>query len=376
MLRAVAILAVSLVASACGSKTGILSVDTEMDSAVVDAVPPDVFDTFPCRWSYGQPILLGTLGGDEGTWTNLDGAVQGGADTVWVHANASSGPRRVDQRLSLSDPPRMLDPPPADVRHPHLHGLADGWASLADDCSVGFFDADGRARRLVLPASFDPPCVLSNLSADFIDVTFGGATTTVERHDGGGGLVFSESIGSLGLPSPSVVSSDGRFLIAFGSVPDGNFLHLVSFDTRTRRQTEAEVMTSVDAPRASTALDRLRAAALFLIEDGAGANLFRVGFDPADFSPEVFARASAPPIGMTGALVTNETEALMALEGGVIAIQPLSGSAMRSLDPPAPGITDMRILLSPGESRGGVLYSYVDPDAATALEFRMLVCNR
>jgi hypothetical protein len=282
----------------------------------------------------------------------------------------------VSVRLSVSDPPRVLEPAPASLFQPQLHGLDEGWTALANDCSVGFFDDEGSARRLVLSARMEPPCLLSRLDPAFIDVTYGSAGTVVARHRSNGEAVFDLTAELFGLASHAIVSPDGRYVAAFTSTPASAQVRTVLMDTGTRSRISDEVDLGTSLPGISTALDRLRSAALVLVAERGSATLYRLPFEPDGFTPQAFATTSTPPMAPNASLVTNETEALMALQGGSIAIQPLSGSAMRFLEAPEPGVEDLRIILAPGESRGGVLYSYVSAEGESLLAFRMLVCNR
>jgi hypothetical protein len=364
-----------VVLAACGSKTGLLAVD-EMDSgAPRDAPPFDAFETFPCRWSYGQPVVLGR-GRTIEAWEALDGAVHGSRDTVWVHGeDITVGEGRVSRRLGLGDPPPVLDPEPASLFQPSLHGLANGWAAVASDCSIGFFDDEAQPRRLVIAADLPPPCWLERQSSGFIDLTFSVSTgSRVVRYRDDGELVHEVASRFEGEPARSLTSPDGRLVATVGEGPGGVRAALLNVASGTT--VTAPVSIGRTTGGFSVALDRLRPAALVLLPDRGSASLVRIPFDPDGFEPTIIATTADAPVDPDTALVTNETEALMALDDGSIAIQPLSGSEMRFLEPPEPSVEDMRIILAPGESRGGVLYSYVGPEGTSVLAFRMLVCNR
>jgi hypothetical protein len=147
-------------------------------------------------------------------------------------------------------------------------------------------------------------------------------------------------------------------------------------DVATNTPTAGPLSLGLSVGGLSASVDRLRPAALVLLPGRGTTMLVRMPFDASEFAPQVLATTSDGAIDGDTALVTNETEALVALMGGEIAIQPLSGSAIRFLEPPERGVDQLRILLAPGESRGGVLYSYITEDGTSVLAFRTLVCNR
>jgi len=366
-------------AAACGSKTGVLSVGEPVDAAPPDAGDSDAgFDTFPCRWSYGQPLIL-ARGSGPGVWSGLGGAVHGRLDRVWVHGeDLSAGDGRVSQLLGLGDPPRTLDEP-AVVSDVSLHGLEDGWTALSSDCSLAFFDDAGRPRRLIVSPPLPPPCWLERLDTRFIDISFEVPGAAAQRYDAEGSLVhelFSELFGT---PARTVTSPDGRFTMLFAQEPLGTVSATLA-DVAAGGPVASPLSVGESIGGLSTSVDRLRPAALALLPGRGTTTLFRLPFDRSDFAPEVFATTSDGALDPDDALVTNETEALMVLSDGRIAIQPLSGSDMRFLEAPelpsGGRIERLKVLLAPGQSRGGILYSYVEETGASFLAFRTLVCNR
>jgi hypothetical protein len=129
-----------------------------------------------------------------------------------------------------------------------------------------------------------------------------------------------------------------------------------------------------DATEFALTDDTLRPAALVVLRNGDGPLQFtRVPFDSETTYDTLGLVWEIPDEPLS--VVTNETEALVPLEGGRIGIQPLSGTAFRVLPPPEEGIERLRIVLRANASFGGAAY-VVDVGDEEALRFAPLVCNR
>lgn len=378
-MRVCLVVLLATAAAACGSKTGIGSLAVGVDTATPDTGEVDGgFDTFPCRWSYSQPTVV-ARGFGEGAIGGLGGATHGRLDTVWVHAeDLTMGDGRISQRLSLGDPPPLRTEPPAPlVPNLELHGLVDGWASLAGDCSLGFFDDDTRPRRLVVAALAAPPCRLERLDTEHIDVTFPSPRSgRVVRYDMGGAVVHDVSSAADG-ELHAVTSPDGSRLITFARSSETNQVMSELWSAATGERIGIALNVGESIGGLSTSVDRLRPAALALLSGRGTTTLIRLPFDD-EGEVTTLITTSDGSLDPNDALVTNETEALMVLTGGLIAIQPLSGSALRFLEPPevTGRVDDLKIILAPGQSRGGALMSHTTEDGESLLEFRTMVCNR
>ena len=79
----------------------------------------------------------------------------------------------------------------------------------------------------------------------------------------------------------------------------------------------------------------------------------------------------------TGQLVTNETEALMALVDGTFAYVPLARAHLRHLDEVVEGgpPETIHVTLRPDDSAGGLLY-VTREDGEAVLRYQPLTCNR
>ncbi len=373
-IGALALVFVAL-ASACGSKSGLVTDDRAPVPAVDASLPPDGgFDTFPCSWSYGQPLDLGAAM----PGATLGGAVHGFADVAWTQTGlATPTDSGLSRLVSLTDPPRVIGTVPVAGAVP-VHGMVDGWTVLASDCSLSFFDDDGSPLRLFLAPVNTPPCVFDSLDTTAIDVSAVGGPgrfSSATRMSTRGGVVHDiASTASLGRDLRTVVNADGSLVARFALDESAVVVGSLS---RASGELLWEGFVGRTDGRFAVSLDRLRDAAVVLLVHIDGATLVRLPFDPGGLAVQPLGDIPGVIGGADNAVVTNETEALISLADGRVAVQPLSGTALRFLPaPPEGAVVDLRVLLAPGESRGGLLYRYLDPAGADRLAFRTLTCNR
>ncbi|MBW2460166.1 MAG: hypothetical protein JRH11_00880 [Deltaproteobacteria bacterium] len=367
-----------VLASACGSKSGLLS-DDRAPVPVEDASrPPDGgFDTFPCSWSYGQPLDLGpAMPG-----ATLGGAVHGLADVAWTQTGlATPTDSGISRLVSLTDPPSVVGTVPVAGAVP-VHGMVDGWTVLASDCSLSFFDDGGSPLRLFIAPVNTPPCVFDSLDTTAIDVSAAGAPgrySSATRMSTRGRVVHdvasTSPLGRGPRDLRTVVSADGSLVARFALDESAVVTGIL---TRVSGELLWEGLVGRTDGRFAVSLDRLRDAAVVLLIHLDGATLVRLPFDASGLVVQPLADIRGVIGGADNAVVTNETEALVPLADGRVAVQPLSGTELRFLPAPPEGeVIDLRILLAPGESRGGLLYRYLDAAGTDRLAFRTLTCNR
>ncbi len=355
---------VALVAllAACGSKTA-LEVGTPPRH---DGGTP--FDTFPCRWSWGLPyeVALGPETDAPVDFARLRGAVNGRRDEVVVLAN--DGERVVGARLALASPPLFISAED-DGGAIAVGGHLDGWSTLDATCRVSIRDLDFDIVSEVTVADPSATCAYAPVDPRYIDVVERERDgLTPHRYDEHGAPIEDRTY-ALGttptIADEQAVRGPGRALL--WTWRDGTEIRMVGGATGSAAIDGAVGFALTD--------DTLRPAGLFAVAMAAGGLRFvRAPFDdPADLEQlgSTDRRWNEPL-----SVVTNETEALVPLEDGSIAIQPLSGSAFRTLAPPEPGsISSMRIVMRDGASLGGALYT-IREGRRTALRFAPLTCNR
>jgi len=344
---------------ACGARTGL-----DAGSAPErDAALP--FDTFPCSWSWGIPYEI-ARGGD---YSDLRGAVHGVRDEVFVMA-ASAG-EVAGARLTLTSPPRLvasyaLAPDDHDVA-----GRPSGWATLSG-CRLTLRDDDLVPLRVLDAAPATPralECDFAPVEARYIDVRvihdmgFAGI-----RHDERGELVASCGVAvlpSATFTAPMVIRGPSG-VCASAWIEDGELV-LQREDGVGARLGSASTFAMAD--------DTLRPAALIVRGVGGQLNFARVPFEGAPIIDDLMWTTADPDEPLQ--VVTNETEALVPLDDGSLAVQPLSGSALRFLPPPETTgrIDTLRLIMRPSTSVGGALYVIRDGDQR-ALRFAPLSCNR
>ena len=346
-----------LIVAACGAKTGV-----ELE-ATGPSPPPDAgFDTFPCRWSLTQPTEVAR---SSAGLTELIGAVHGSRDEIAVLARLDLDEEGHEgARLTIADPPRLIGPASADTGG-ELMGFRGGWAQLARRCEqLVYDDAFEVVGRSPIRGAFG--CALEPSIGRF-EVTLYGAAG-IERMFRQPDLVGAEARAPV-YPDPTdyarTVAGDGLLVLSLS----GGFL-------RGHRDGMGEAIPLGPQTRLfDVGYDAVRPAAVILRERAPGRWLLeRVPFHA---SPDLFPLAPLDDVPAPfGQLATNETEALFALTDGRVAAAPTSGTALRFVGPlPEGPPTQMRVILRPGTSTGGVLYAHDEGDEQV-LRFRALVCNR
>lgn len=357
LLAAVALLGLS----GCGAKTDLSS----GDASVIEP-----FFTFPCRWSLGRRLrVASSLDG----FSELAGAIHPSQDVALVFG---LGPQSLGAEITLTDPPRVL------VNHERgrvgeLVGSAGGFVELVDEggeCRVSTLDASLSAERAFVAP---PGCSVSQRQAQVLDVASassdGVSLIAIDLDDAARPLYrdpefATQAWGTFDGDRGGVVLRDN------GGRLRADHLHLDGTTTR-------HDLGALEAPF-SAAPDRLLHGAVLLWSVDGRARVDRVRFDAPGELEGVASAAQLAGLGssLRPELVTNETEALLALEDGRLVAVPLNGSSeLRE-----PGRVDargevgaMRILLRPNSSTGGVLFTERSSDgSAPSLFFQTLTCNR
>ena len=336
-----------VLAAGCGART---------DVEVEERARPDAsfFQTFPCRWSLGERLELAR----GGPFAELTGAAHPARNELALLASA--GDARVGGRVALQASPALLAP---------LEGLpgrlftgSDGWLRQdGDACGLVAHD-DRFVERGSVAWSGTGPCELTQSVAGRIESLplAGRSVVTIAFPDvrsltdiaverSGGAVAYSpdEGVLLLALETPAgiaIARADERLFL------DGS-------------------------STVSVAPDRLRGGTLVLHRRSDGR--FELGHLASAGRLELVRRAELGDREAVGALVSNETEALVPLRDGSMLFMVLSHFERRFTEPVEPGGVDaMEIVLRPGESAGGLLYSHRVASGESALVFRSLVCNR
>ncbi|HEY8430840.1 MAG TPA: hypothetical protein VIL20_20815 [Sandaracinaceae bacterium] len=345
----------------CGARTALSSGEPPRDAGA-DAHEPA--GGFPCLWSLGERVELGR--GER--FAELTGAVHPTRDLVAVMATRGEA-ERVGTIVTLDLRPERL------VLFAGLRGEIFTGASA-------WLRQDGEA------------CALVEHDDEFAEVAraaFGprGARCAMSQTNGGrveavplgpdGGLAFSmvypgpviEGVAPVAGTEAAVMVRDpdrGALFV----LEDGGAARIV------RVRADDGAIDEVPLGRASLAsavLDRVSNRALILYFDD-GWRLVRAPWDgPLELAPHADVRSMRRPIGRMRA---TDSEALVPLSDGTVAIFPLPASPVRFTEPVEPGrmVEAMEIVLRPGESAGGLLYAHREPSGEAVLVFRALVCNR
>jgi hypothetical protein len=352
----------------CGARSGLDEARADGGVASGDA---SFFGALPCRWSLGTAIDLARGAAIEAP----SGAVHPRTDHVVVAATVDDGREatRMLARLSLrASPERLLVSRGRIPEGPLLSGFERVWVQ------------DGRACRLLgLDAELEPVAPILWGRADRCTVTTlgDGRALTAAISERGDANVVEHAFGrrepaaQLAGPLPDVdeawaVRAGGATFVA---VRRGARASLVRVSARGRE--EARLAEALGGPF-SIAPDGLRAGALVLLRDrSAGWRLLRAGA-AGPLAPTELVDLSDLGAAPVGALATNETEALVPLSDGTLAIVPLAGGAIVRLGPVdgAP-VSAMEVVLRPGESAGGLLYTLAARDEV-ALRYQPLICHR
>jgi hypothetical protein len=341
---------------ACGARTGL---DTG-EAPGRDAAAP--FDTFPCSWSWGLPLEL-ARGAD--VYGGLRGAVHGSRDEAFVMATEDG--ERVGARLALTNPPSLIARYALEPGDDDVVGGERGWAS-SSACRITLRDADfGPSRRLDVTSVRARACAFTPTDSRFLDVQVirDVELIGVRFDEAGERLATCTTAIEAGAPGAVVRGPSGQCAAVF----------LEAGALVLRREDGAEAILG-EATSFALTDDALRPGALVVRRDERSRLHFaRVPFEGEPRVGELGATDETPEQPLS--VVTNETEALVPLRGGSLAIQPLSGSALRVLPPPETGgaIETLRVVMRAGSSLGGAIYVIRERDER-ALRFAPLSCNR
>ncbi len=335
-----------VLAAGCGART---------DLHLEEREGPDAgfFQTFPCRWSLGERLELAR----GGPFTELTGAAHPVRSEVALLASA--GEARVGARVSMGASPARL-------------ASLEGHAGRLFTGPLGWLRQDARGCGLVahderfaevggVAWSTSGSCALTQAVGGRIESLplTGGAVVSVafpsvvplveiEEERSGGAVAYSPGEGVL-------VALETRTGLAIARPPDRLFLD--------------------GASAVSVAPDRLRGGTLVLHRGPDGR--FELGHLRWGGSFELVRRAALGEHEPAGSLASNETEALVPLRDGSMLFVVLSHFEQRVTEPVEPGGVDaMEIVLRPGESAGGLLYTHRLASGESRLVFRSLVCNR
>ena len=335
-----------VLACGCGART-----DLELEERA--GREAGFFQTFPCRWSLGERLELAR----GGPFTELTGAVHPARNELALLASA--GDVRVGGRVSLEATPELLAP---------LEGLpgrlftgADGWLRQDGD-ACGLVAHDERfAERGSVAWSATGPCELTQSVAGRIESLplADSAVVTIAFPDVRSLTEIAEE-----RSGGAVAYSPGESVLLALETPAGIAI------------TRADERLFLDGSSTlSVAPDRLRGGTLVLHRRFDGR--FEMGHVGSTGRLELAPRAELGGREPAGALVSNETEALVPMRDGSMLFVVLSHFEQRFTEPVEPGGVDaMEIVLRPGESAGGLLYSHRVARGESALVFRSLVCNR
>ena len=346
---------------ACGARTG---VDVDPPPERHDAGFDDGFDTFPCRWSLTQPALVAR---DPMPFVQLHGAVHGLRDEVVVLGRTASREGFFGARMQLANPAVRIESVELDARA--VHGHRAGWVLLASTgCSIEHVDSE---LEIVSSMEFDTECFLEPNDPAHLDVT----------HLAGGVLVTSWLLPDGPMTTTEIVRSP-EVTVARSVRLDGSGVIVAAIERGVLRVYRASEGSHEEADLGTQtrpfalALDRVRPAAVILRRDPAG--VWRLERIPFEGELRLVELADLSVLGAEpfGTMITNETEAMFPLRDGRVAIAPVDGSAVRFIGPvPEAPVSDMAVVMRPGSSGGGILYTHPGP-GGSHLTFRALTCNR
>jgi len=349
------IVVVAIVASGCGARTGVLDEEEGADAG-------HGFGTLPCRWTLGRSVELAR----PSDTCRITGAVHDSRDEVvlaWDTVDCKSVTRPTDPqgaRLVLGDPPAILgpglSPPSGSTPMAFVHG--ELW-QLAGRDVLRLDDGLREVERVPVDLHF-----AQAFNGTDPDILHGVVT--------GEGLAWA----AWSISHRARVGSIFNATIRAGALellPDRGWVGVDMFGAYVSPIGEPTVRGDVSDVGfvLSAAPDRLRGGLVAIYRGSSGLGIARLPFAlPPALAPLAVIDAPAEPVG---ALVTNETEALVALDDGRVLIEPLSGSAVRylHLNTEMGHVSAAQVLLRPGTSVGGVVY--VERDV---VQFQTLVCNR
>ncbi len=367
-MRTVQLALALLVVVGCGARTELMA-EAPPDAGRDAGSDASFFATFPCRWSLGEPLELA----EADDFADLTGAVHPIRRYAAVSAVGTDG-TTFGARILLQHRAERLGVERGDVGA--LFTGRDGWLrQLEGACVLARHDEywdEGEPLRW----GQGGPCVLAQSLAGRVEsVALEGmpwlAWSVLDEPDG----AVVEDLEPQPAPFEHVTvtrEADGTSVIA--SVV-GATLSI----QRVRADGTVESLTGPRASQLSAAPDRLRGGVMLLFHDDAvdAWRLERLApSSPLALRPVAdLAELPAPPVTP---LVSNETEAILALENGAIAYVPLSRDVIRLTDERAEEawIEQARVILRPGDSLGGLLYVARNVRDLRSLRFRAMVCNR
>jgi hypothetical protein len=322
------------------------------------------FDTFPCRWSLGDPVDVGR----GASFERLRGAVHGTRDEAAVLAD--DGERTVGARVTLDYTPRLV----ASIDDGGALGVmghGDGWSTLEAPCIHVVRDDDFALIDRVALSDVDGTCRVEQDDLASFDVTqVGGALDVAAiRRRFPSGESLTTSLRAAGAVAASTLRTEDGVVVAW---VDGEGR---AFARRSDAAGVAEVELGSGALDVAIVRDWFRPAAVIEVRRplSDATTLHRWPFDAP--SADLLERFST--LALAEGMVSNETEAILALQDGTLVAKPLSGTMLRLSDRPAElEVTSARVVLRPGASRGGLVYARLEPDGSQVLRFRPLVCNR
>lgn len=357
---------------ACGAKTGI---DAGERRPADGGRPRDAgFDTFPCRWTVGRPALVAENVSEELARAPIGDVTP--RDVVAIVTRLPAGERRTIARYALGDPPRLLDTREVRDLFPHgdLFAHDGGFVHVSETCEVRWLDGDF---ALLAAAELSPaPCRADRSRPELV--------TVAHPEDGS---VSTVALSSPGAFEARAAAFEARFARAAAHAHPARGTIFVGIgprgaEIRTAGPDGARIAVRPfgSASDVDVAPDHLLGGIALWRSIGPDVHeVYRVSLaDLASPDPELITSApiDAPPLGR---IATNETEALVPLADGRVAILPLNGAVQRFVGPVAADggeILAMRVILRFADSAGGALYTTRRRDGAASMWFSTLVCNR
>ncbi len=366
-----AIAAVFSLLSACGSKTGLLVEPgapdaTPADALLLDAPAPDGgFDTFPCRWSYEGDVLVATSIEPYG---RIRGTVHPSGPTALLVAER--GPEtadvaRVDVR-AMPETAWVRTAAPAD----QAYATPAGFAMLRNGlCTLEKWSFDGAPTGTIELGSWNCRASSGYDGAFVVEQGEG----LYDRFDlASDDLAAFGSVGELPtVVGGPVLSRDGVFVVVGGGRPTE-----VRYRTESGRTGALGTEPEIEVESAQAAPDPLSGGVVIASTRTADPRRTELQVLGIDGTRRNLDTSDLPLRARISRVVTNETEALFVLADGSLVYAPLSGSAVRRLEPftTTPMLAADVVLVDQG-SAGGIAY-VVAAGREFELRFRGLVCNR
>jgi hypothetical protein len=273
---------------------------------------------------------------------------------------ATGGEARVGARVSVEATPQLLAP--LEAHRGRLFTGSDGWLRQGGDACALFAHDESFVERGSVAWAASARCDLTQSTV--------GRVEGVSLSDRAIVSVAFPGIEPIGERAPGTISG-----AAIVHEPAGGTLYAVETTGGIAIARPPDRIFVDGADSVSVAPDRLRGGTLVLYRrSDRRFALAHIGWDGA---LELVPRADLDGLEPVGPLVSNETEALVPLRDGSMLFVPLSHFERRFTEPVEEGGVDaMEIVLRPGESAGGLLYTHRLPSGESALVFRPLTCNR